>query len=177
MTTRVTTVGKWCFLPSTMKPHKKPKIPKPRVPRWTAHMEAKAREVPSTPAKPRPRSHSIQGIPMIPSDALKADPSRQLLGWGSTPKPYYRDELFVCKSCGKLETWTALQQRWWYEIARGPIDTTAVACRACRKAKRASDTESLHKAWMARFERLKRLQPQLKKPSGLPTPETKFTHS
>lgn len=106
---------------------------------------------------------------MIPSDALRADPSRQRLGWSDTPKPYYRDELFVCKSCGKEETWTALQQRWWYEIARGPIDSTAVACRTCRKAKRASDAESLHKAWIARFDKLKRLQPQLEKatwPSG-----------
>ncbi len=98
---------------------------------------------------------------MIPSDCIRADPNRQALGWGATPKPYYRDELFVCKACGKLETWTALQQRWWYEIAHGPIDSTAVACRACRKAKRASDAKSLHQAWMARFEKLKRLQPQL----------------
>jgi hypothetical protein len=123
-------------------------------------MEAKARE--TLPSSPPPRSCLNDGIPMIPSDCIRADPNRQVLGWGA-PKLYYRDELFVCKSCGKLETWTALQQRWWFEIARGLIDSTAVACRACRKAKRAFDAESLHKAWMARFEKLKRFQPQLEK--------------
>jgi len=32
--------------------------------------------------------------------------------------------------------WTAEQQKWWYEVAKGPIFSVAVRCRECRKALR-----------------------------------------
>ena len=30
---------------------------------------------------------------------------------------YYRPHHFKCRDCGVLETWTAKQQKWWYEEA------------------------------------------------------------
>jgi hypothetical protein len=48
-------------------------------------------------------------------------------------REFYVDTPFQCKDCGKSETWTAAQQKWWYEVARGDVWTTAVRCRACRK--------------------------------------------
>ena len=47
---------------------------------------------------------------------------------------HYEDIPFQCKSCGKEEVWTATQQKWWYEVAKGFIYSTAVRCRACRRA-------------------------------------------
>ncbi|NEV63468.1 zinc-ribbon domain-containing protein [Thiorhodococcus minor] len=46
---------------------------------------------------------------------------------------YYVDRAFVCRDCGSEEIWTAQQQKWWYEAAKGHIDSYAVRCRACRK--------------------------------------------
>ncbi|WP_315836916.1 zinc-ribbon domain containing protein [Bradyrhizobium prioriisuperbiae] len=52
----------------------------------------------------------------------------------------YRPESFVCKDCGIAEVWTPLQQKWWYETARGDVFTKAVRCRACRGKERARKT-------------------------------------
>jgi len=50
---------------------------------------------------------------------------------------YYLDLPFVCKDCGVHCVWTAQQQKWWYETARGYVDTTAVRCTPCRAKERA----------------------------------------
>jgi hypothetical protein len=52
-------------------------------------------------------------------------------------KLYYEDLPFICRDCGSEQVWTAQQQQWWYEVAKGPIYSTAVRCRACRQARRA----------------------------------------
>ena len=49
---------------------------------------------------------------------------------------YYLDMPFTCVDCGSEEVWTAIQQKWWYEIAKGNINSTAIRCRPCRKIKR-----------------------------------------
>lgn len=49
---------------------------------------------------------------------------------------YYVDRPFTCKDCGKAEVWTASQQKWWYEIAKGDVWTVAVRCRSCRRRER-----------------------------------------
>ena len=49
---------------------------------------------------------------------------------------YYLDKPYVCTSCGSTELWTAKQQKWWYEVAQGAIETTVAHCRACRKQMR-----------------------------------------
>lgn len=46
---------------------------------------------------------------------------------------YYEDLPFTCRDCGKEEVWTATQQKWWYEIAKGDVFTSASRCRACRR--------------------------------------------
>lgn len=50
---------------------------------------------------------------------------------------FYIDVPFECKSCGKQQVWTATQQKWWYESAKGDVWTTAVFCRPCRLRERA----------------------------------------
>lgn len=49
---------------------------------------------------------------------------------------YYADRPFRCRDCGADEVWRATQQKWWYETAKGRIDTMAVRCRNCRRKER-----------------------------------------
>ncbi len=49
---------------------------------------------------------------------------------------YYVERPFTCQDCGKAEVWTATQQRWWYEVAKGGVWTTARRCRPCRRQER-----------------------------------------
>ena len=50
---------------------------------------------------------------------------------------YYVDKVVVCRSCGREEVWTAENQKWWYEEAKGNIHAEAVHCRACRDKEKA----------------------------------------
>ena len=49
---------------------------------------------------------------------------------------YYVDKPFICQDCGVPQTWTAVQQKWWYEVAKGSVWTTATRCRPCRLRER-----------------------------------------
>ncbi len=51
-------------------------------------------------------------------------------------REYYVDRPFRCKDCGISEIWTATQQKWWYESAKGDVWTVAVRCRPCRRRER-----------------------------------------
>lgn len=75
----------------------------------------------------------------IPLGVVEAD--RDLLArhnntYGLLPL-YYVDREFTCRDCGSQEVWTAKQQKWWYEVALGNINSTAVRCRPCRRAEQA----------------------------------------
>ena len=50
---------------------------------------------------------------------------------------FYVDTSFTCKACGAIQTWTATQQKWWYESAKGDVWTVAVMCKPCRAKERA----------------------------------------
>ena len=50
---------------------------------------------------------------------------------------YYVDQPFRCRDCSKEEVWTATQQKWWYEVAKGFAYSSAVRCRACRRKEQA----------------------------------------
>ena len=65
---------------------------------------------------------------------------------------YYLDMAFTCGNCGKEEIWTASQQKWWYEVAKGFAYSTAKQCRACRALVRAQKDESrrAHREGLAR---------------------------
>ena len=55
---------------------------------------------------------------------------------------YYLDEPFKCSSCGVDQVWTASQQKWWYEVAKGYVYSTARLCRPCRRREQARRTEA-----------------------------------
>lgn len=61
--------------------------------------------------------------------------------YGALPL-FYIDKPFDCRDCGSHELWTAKQQKWWYEIAKGNINAMAVRCRSCRKKEQARKAEA-----------------------------------
>lgn len=68
---------------------------------------------------------------------------------------FYIDKVVVCRQCGKEEVWPADRQKWWYEVAKGNINTQAVLCRACRRAEQARKDEArrVHLEGLARKQR------------------------
>lgn len=58
---------------------------------------------------------------------------------------YYLPQPFTCKDCEKEEIWTAAQQKWWYEKARGHWNAVAVRCRACRAHARVAKRIAIEK--------------------------------
>lgn len=62
----------------------------------------------------------------------------------------YSDKPFKCQCCGKHEIWSAQSQKWWYEVAKGNIESTAISCRACRiKIRQDKEQQKIHMALMA----------------------------
>lgn len=96
----------------------------------------------------------------IAGDAAPCNP--ELLApynsYGQPPfvaRGFYRDVLFKCADCGKEEVWRATQQKWWYEVAKGNVETRAIRCNACRRVERARREEArrVHLEGIARKNR------------------------
>jgi hypothetical protein len=54
----------------------------------------------------------------------------------------YLEKGFTCIDCGAEQVWTATQQKWWYEVAKGDLSATATRCRPCRRHERERKTEA-----------------------------------
>lgn len=72
---------------------------------------------------------------------IKADLRKQAPNNSYSPPLYYEDVRFKCRDCGQECVWTAEQQRLWYEEWAGPVQSTAVRCRACRQRLRREKTD------------------------------------
>ena len=73
----------------------------------------------------------------IPPGAIMADQSQLLHDNTYGPRPrYYADHAFTCIECGVTEVWTAAQQKWWHEVAKGKIEQRANRCSTCRRRQR-----------------------------------------
>ncbi len=70
---------------------------------------------------------------------------------------YYSDLPFRCIDCGTEEIWRATQQKWWYEVAKGSVESSANRCRACRRRERERRAEArrVHLEGLAQKQRLK----------------------
>ncbi len=91
--------------------------------------------------------------PLVVSRNLAPDGSYSLPDFVS--RGYYRDKPFSCEACGTREVWTATQQKWWYEVAKGGVWTTARLCRPCRRRKRERKNEA-RRVHLEGLERKKR---------------------
>jgi hypothetical protein len=78
------------------------------------------------------QTEKINNATKLPFSAISAD-CKALQHNNSYCLPlFYVDKPFVCKDCGIAQIWTAQQQKWWYEVAKGDINSTAIRCRSCR---------------------------------------------
>lgn len=84
----------------------------------------------TVPLKP-PGTFPVNRSSLAPYNSY-GDPLFVRRGW-------YEDRTFTCQDYGTEETWTAAQQKWWYEDCQGQVYSAAIRCRACRLAKRIRD--------------------------------------
>ena len=90
------------------------------------------------PKKPRGKKVPREPkTPPNPAGAIPADPNKQDYGLGG-PLPYYEDEERVCVQCQKPFTFTAKEQKYWYETLRFINYSTAIRCVLCRRRKRSA---------------------------------------
>lgn len=96
--------------------------------------------------------------PQRPARAVAADMSKQVPNnsWGPPVMAYF-DIAYRCRDCGKEEVWTAEQQKWYYEEAKGSLYAKAVRCRDCRS--RISEQKRLQRRAMANAESRKPNEP------------------
>ena len=101
---------------------------------------AKAVELRNTPSR------------MVPVNEELLAPNNSYGAPAFVRRGYYVDIPFRCADCGKEEVWTGSQQKWWYEIAKGFVYSSAVRCRACRRKEQARRNEArrVHLEGMAR---------------------------
>ncbi|MBR0937264.1 zinc-ribbon domain containing protein [Bradyrhizobium jicamae] len=78
----------------------------------------------------------------LPVDTAKLSPNNSYSIPAFVARGTYAPIEFACKQCGKVETWTAEQQKWWYEVAKGDVFTTAIMCRPCRRKERSRRDEA-----------------------------------
>ena len=91
----------------------------------------------------------------LPPGAVAADTSQQVpINSFGSPKKFYVDVHFKCLDCGSKETWTAKDQKLFYEVAKGALHQTAVRCRDCRTKLKAE--KELQRQQMAAAEEAKR---------------------
>lgn len=91
--------------------------------------EARRRPAPAFPRSLRPPGQA-------PVDPSRLRPCNSYGEPDFVRRGYYEDMPFRCIDCGAEEVWTAEQQRWWYEEAKGYVYSTARRCRACRARER-----------------------------------------
>ncbi len=76
-----------------------------------------------------------------PAGAVLADRNKlsHINTYGDLPS-HYVDYPFVCEDCGVAQIWTAEQQKWYYEEAKGHLWAVALRCRPCRKQTKGDGT-------------------------------------
>ncbi len=94
------------------------------------------------------RFESQSHLHPTPVDHGRLAPDSSFAAPDFVDRGYYLDLSFVCIDCGKCEVWSSTQQKWWYEVAKGGVWTTATRCRPCRQGerKRREDAQKVHLA-------------------------------
>lgn len=97
------------------------------------------------------KEKKLEQLNTIPEGAILVNPAELSPNHSyRSPPVYYIDQEFICRDCGSNELWTATQQKWWYEVAKGSIYSDAVRCRSCReKVKEEKERQKKHMEEMA----------------------------
>lgn len=109
-------------------------------------VKAKRRAANEVSAIPRSLSKGLA----VNRSALAPDNSYSLPDF--VARGYYIDIGFACVDCGIEEVWRAAQQKWWFEVAKGDVWTTARRCRKCRRRvrERRNEVRRVHLEGLAR---------------------------
>jgi hypothetical protein len=73
----------------------------------------------------------IQRASDLPDGAIPSDTTTPANGWYSLPKPFYHQEVYYCRDCGKKVIWTALEKHQYYEVEKGNVYAVRVRCDSC----------------------------------------------
>ena len=71
------------------------------------------------------------------SSALKANVALQ--DYTVCPRHWYVDAVFVCNACKREFSWSAMEQRTWFEEYRFYVDSRPTRCQECRRQRRQKD--------------------------------------
>ena len=106
-----------------------------------AHRRERAEKIVSAQAQD-PRMLDLPDGESAPCNPKLLAPSNS---YGVPPfvaRGYYIDAAFQCAGCEKQEVWRATQQKWWYEVAKGNVESRAKLCSTCRRIERERRSES-----------------------------------
>jgi hypothetical protein len=103
-----------------------------RIPRYEKETERANQEAERLKEE---RARAERAKSRIQADLTRQAPNNS---YGGGPL-YYEDLEFICTDCSRQEIWTASQQQWWYEVAKGHVLSKAIRCRACRRTRRAGN--------------------------------------
>jgi hypothetical protein len=89
-----------------------------------------------TPKDPRGIGVGANAGGTAPCNPLLLAPSNSYGVPAFVARGHYVDQPFTCVGCRNEEVWRATQQKWWYEVAKGNVESGAIRCRNCRRAER-----------------------------------------
>ena len=72
-------------------------------------------------------------LKQMPAGATKADLTKHAPHNSYSPPMWYVDEDKQCVECGREFTFTARQQKHWFEVLKIPIHVNAIRCVTCRR--------------------------------------------
>ena len=103
-------------------------------------------------AKHEAKAHAAQLKGQVLVNAANLHPTNSYSTPDFVARGFYVDMPFACKACGQAQVWTAAQQKWWYESAKGDVWTLAVLCRPCRlrERKRKNAARGVHLEGLAK---------------------------
>ena len=96
------------------------------------------REAQETRRQTRPQGTLPEAAPyrMIPVNEALLARSNSYGAPDFVRRGSYIDLSFRCVDCGTEEIWIGTQQKWWYEVAKGFVYSSAICCRSCRRRER-----------------------------------------
>ena len=67
----------------------------------------------------------------VPDGAIPADTTIPASEYGRLSVPFYAQEMYRCRDCGKQVVWTALEKYQYYELEKGNRYAKRVRCDSC----------------------------------------------
>ncbi len=73
----------------------------------------------------------LHGASDLPDGAIPGNTTIPANSYYSPPMPFYAQEVYRCRDCGKEVVWTALDKYQYYELDQGNQYARRVRCDSC----------------------------------------------